>query len=343
MSENNISQLLLRNLALLSSEHALFINLPADNLLNEFAAAYPESKITTYNSNFSHFNQHQQNAQYQSFFGACYTEQTVHDLVVIYYPKAKQELLLLLAMLADKVDEKTRVIIVGEKNGGINSSSKLVADYLTNYQKYDAARHCMLYVGSYIPQQQTFKLDDWLINYQFSVNDKKINVAALPGVFSHKKLDIGTQVLLANLPTIVSGELLDFGCGAGVIACYIAAEYEKITPVLADVSALALYSAEKTLALNNIKGVVVATDSLSHINRSFDWVVTNPPFHQGLKTNYEATETFLTGINKKMRNKGQLVVVANNFLTYRPLMESAFSKVIELTNKNGFCVYHCLK
>ncbi len=49
-----------------------------------------------------------------------------------------------------------------------------------------------------------------------------LTVASLPGVFSQKKLDVGTALLLNNLPEVMQGKVLDFGCGAGgVISCFI--------------------------------------------------------------------------------------------------------------------------
>ena len=342
MSEHNISQILNRNLSLLKSNNPLFINLMADSFISEFLLSYPEAKLSCFNSNFQQFEQHNKNEQYQSFFGASYQEKKQHDLVIIQYPKAKAELSFTLSMLQACVPEQTPIIIVGEKNSGINSSKKSVDTFLTHYQKQDSARHCMLFSGLY-KELNTFIMDDWFTYYNVEINDESIKVAALPGVFSQKKLDIGTKVLLDNLPQLTPKELLDFGCGAGVIACALGKVHNACNLTLVDVSALALASATKTLELNNLTGQVIASDSLTNIKGHFDTVITNPPFHQGLKTNYQATEFFLAGIYKQIKMKGSLIVVANNFLTYQPIMAKNFSRVIEKTNQQGFLVYHCIK
>jgi len=342
MSEN-ISQILHRSLQQLNAQTPLFINLPHCDFIDEYCAVYPSAKLTCFNSNFEYFKQHKNKTTYNSFFGATYDETSKHDLVVIYYPKAKQELSFILAMLQNRIIKNATVILVGEKNSGINSSKKLVGNYIQHYQKVDSARHCMLFTGQYHNEERTFNIEQWFEHYTVNINETEIKVAALPGVFSQKKLDVGTKVLLDNLPTITLKSLLDFGCGAGVIASFIGTKYTGITLTLADVSALALVSAEKTLTLNALKGNIHATDSLSDINNQFDVVITNPPFHQGLKTNYHATESFLSGIHQQIKTKGELIVVANSFLTYKPIMLKSFTIVNEVINQQGFTVFHCKK
>ncbi len=342
MSEN-ISQILHRSLQQLDAQTPLFINLPHCSFIDEYCSVYPSAKLTCFNSNFEYFKQHQNKTTYSSFFGATYDETSKHDLVVIYYPKAKQELSFILAMLQNHVLENATVILVGEKNSGINSSKKLVDNYIQHYQKADSARHCMLFTGQYHNEERPFNIEQWFKNYTVNINETEIKVAALPGVFSQKKLDVGTKVLLDNLPVITSKNLLDFGCGAGVIASFIGTKYKDITLTLADVNALALISAEKTLTLNALQGNIHATNSLSNINNQFDLVITNPPFHQGLKTNYHATESFLSGIHQQIKTKGELIVVANSFLTYKPIMLKSFAVVNEVINQQGFTVFHCKK
>jgi 16S rRNA (guanine1207-N2)-methyltransferase len=166
-------------------------------------------------------------------------------------------------------------------------------------------------------------------------------VVALPGVFSQNGLDIGTQVLLENLPKKITGELLDFGCGAGVIASYLGKVFPEIKLHLLDVSALALYSAQATLKLNNLTGHVFPSDSLSDLKGKYDYIISNPPFHQGLKTNYQATETFLSKIKPHLKPKGQVTVVANSFLRYQPIMEEAIGRTQVLAKQKGFSLYHC--
>lgn len=343
MSANNIAQVLTRNINLLSAQRPLFINLTDEGFISTYLEQYADSKVSCFTSNYQIYNDHKKNKGYQSFFGAYYQEEETHDLIIISYPKSKAELPMLLAMLNTHVDHEARIVMVGEKTSGINSSQKVVEPYLNHYNKQDSARHCMLFSGMYQKTDKTFVLEEWFNNYSLEIGDTTLDIAALPGVFSQKKLDIGTKILLNHLPENITGKVLDFGCGAGVIGCYLAKKYHNVTLSLVDVSALALASSEKTLSLNNITAEVLPCNSMLGVSGSFDYVITNPPFHQGIKTNYQATESFLAGINKHIDPKGNLIVVANSFLNYKPIMKENFKQTKERIKKDGFTIYLCEK
>ena len=103
-----------------------------------------------------------------------------------------------------------------------------------------------------------------------------------------------------------------------------------------------MYSAQQSLALNNLNGRCFASDSLSNIETRYNTVISNPPFHQGIKTDYGATESFLTGINRHLTSDGQLLIVANSFLKYQPIMQQHFAVITNVSTKKGFTVYRAI-
>ena len=86
-------------------------------------------------------------------------------------------------------------------------------------------------------------------------------------------------------------------------------------------------------------GKCIASNCLSHIESKYDHVVSNPPFHQGVKTNYQATENFFKSVKSKIKKRGSITIVANSFLKYKPLMEVAINKTNVVDKKNGFSIY----
>jgi len=341
MYSSNINQILLRNIHVLNASMPLFINIKLDSFMQEYINTYPQSKIHTYNTNFEDHCSYKQSSHINSNFSAQYQSETKHDLVVMPFPKSKAELNFTLSMVAHATTKETIIVIVGENKSGIKSLNKATKDTLINCQKHDAARHCLLYVASLAENLPPFTLEDWYEYYSVNINSIKINVAALPGVFSQKGLDKGTKVLLENMPQIPTGKLLDFGCGAGVIASFIGKSHPEIELNLLDVNALALESAKKTLTINQLTGNVFASNSLSELKHTYDYVVSNPPFHQGLATNYNATETFLKGIKKHLTPSGHVLIVANSFLTYEPIMKAAIGNTTRLLTQQGFTIYQC--
>ena len=119
----------------------------------------------------------------------------------------------------------------------------------------------------------------------------QLEITALPGVFSQIILDVGTAVLLPYLNQVKSGKIADFGCGAGIDQRLFSQNSNPNQHIFAlDVDAFALRSTELTfqkrfkfaqLHLQPVTGFADAPKDL-------DAIVSNPPFHQGIHTNYHA-------------------------------------------------------
>lgn len=347
MSTSNISQVLLRNSELLSANTPLFINLMADGFIESYLVDNPSAKVSCHNTNFIDYLAiyNKLGTKVTSSFNSEYKSDLKHDLVIINFPKSKDELAFTFAMIAPYLLAEAKIILVGEKKGGVQSSPKLTQGFLDNCQKVDAARHCLVFAGLVNTDilNKPFNIGVWFKNYQISINNIELTIASLPGVFSQKRLDVGTALLLNNLPEVMQGNVLDFGCGAGVISCFIGKKHPTTQLSLLDVSALAITSAKKTLALNNLSGDVFASNSLSKVTEQYQHIVSNPPFHQGTKTNYQATEDFLKGINNHISRHGDITIVANSFLQYLPIMQQYIGSTKCLINKQGFSIYRSKK
>lgn len=341
MSSINVNQILSRNINILKGERPLFINLKNDGFIQEYTNLYPQAVISYYSTNYQDYSEFKSLHKIHSTFSAQYKTDKIHDIVIIAFPKSKAELNFTLSMIAQSTNENTNIIIVGENKSGIKTINKATEQTLIQCQKHDSARHCLLFTAKLSQEIPGFNLDDWYHYYSVEIEQIKITVAALPGVFSQNGLDKGTKILLEHLPAIKSGELLDFGCGAGVIATYIGKKHSEVKLNLVDVNALAIASSNKTLELNNLVGNVFASNSLSDIKNKYDVVVSNPPFHQGVATNYTATENFLKGIKSYLRSKAYVIIVANSFLKYEPIMKETIGQTSRLVTKQGFTIYKC--
>jgi len=348
MSLSNPSQVLLRNSELLIAKSPLLINLPEDGFIDAYVEIHKPDNISCFNTNFidyqaitKKYGSSSNKNNIQTKFASTYQTNTCHDLVIITFPKSKAELNFTLAMIAHCVSETTRILLVGEKKGGIQSAKKLTLNIFSCCQKVDAARHCLLFVGLFQPEKLSvvFNLQDWFKKYYITFESMELTIASLPGVFSQQKLDVGTALLLSNLPDKITGKVLDFGCGAGVISCFIGKKFNDVNLSLLDVSALALTSAQESLTLNGLSGNVFPSNSLSDVNEHYHYVVSNPPFHQGVKTHYQASEDFLAGINKQLNKQGSITIVANSFLRYQPIMEAHIGNTRVITKEKGFTIY----
>jgi 16S rRNA (guanine1207-N2)-methyltransferase len=116
-----------------------------------------------------------------------------------------------------------------------------------------------------------------------------------------------------------------------------------VTIDLVDVNAYALASAQLSLESNAIEGQIFPSNVFSHIDKKYNTLVSNPPFHFGKNTNYTAAEEFIKLAPEHLLAKGKLVIVANKFLKYEPLLEHAFSYVSCPIFTNKFKILTCVK
>jgi len=136
-----------------------------------------------------------------------------------------------------------------------------------------------------------------------------------------------------------SGDVLDIGCGAGVIGSYIQKHHPKTKLVMTDIHAMALKSAQRTLRENQLQGTVLASDVFSHVEGKFDLIISNPPFHDGIDTAYTAVNELIKQTKWHLKAGGELRIVANAFLPYPNLLDSAFGKHEVVAKSTKFKVY----
>ena len=165
-----------------------------------------------------------------------------------------------------------------------------------------------------------------------------LEVANLPGVFSAGKLDEGTKLLLDHIP-YDKNKVLDIGCGAGMIG----AIYKKKNPgadlTMSDASILAVEASKETMRKNGLDAKVVLSDVFSNVSGTFDLIVSNPPFHTGVATDYAFIERFAREAKRYLNPRGEAYVVANAFLPYQPILEKHIGPTEIVVENKKFKVY----
>jgi 16S rRNA (guanine1207-N2)-methyltransferase len=259
------------------------------------------------------------------------------DTLVYYWPKTKLEAQFQLSALLSQLTLGADIFIVGENRSGVRSVENFL-DSFGHINKIDSARRCSLYHFQ-AETQLTFNLDKWWQSYSLP---NGIAVSALPGVFSASHLDLGSELLLEALlanPELVTGRVLDLGCGAGVLSAVIGQKNPAINLNLTDVNAAALAASNATLIKNNLKGRVFASDVFSDSDGKYDLIISNPPFHDGKEINYAAAQTLISEAKKHLNPTGSLCIVANSFLPYAEWLGKAFTHHQLLLKTNKFKVY----
>ncbi|ELQ6016811.1 16S rRNA (guanine(1207)-N(2))-methyltransferase RsmC [Cronobacter sakazakii] len=258
------------------------------------------------------------------------------DTLIYYWPKNKPEAQFQLMNLLSLLPVGTDVFVVGENRSGVRSAEAMLEAYCP-LNKVDSARRCGLYHGR-LEKQPEFNADGWWGEYQ--VDD--LTIKTLPGVFSRDGLDVGSDLLLSTLSPHTKGKVLDVGCGAGVLAAVLASHSPKVRLTLCDVSAPAVEASRATLAANGFEGEVVASNVFSEIKGRFDMIISNPPFHDGMETSFEAAQTLIRSAVRHLNIGGELRIVANAFLPYPNVLDATFGNHEVLAQTGRFKVYRAV-
>lgn len=124
--------------------------------------------------------------------------------------------------------------------------------------------------------------------YHTTLFDMNFKFIADSGVFSQKGLDYGTKTLLTYLSLDGNEqEILDVGCGIGVIGIILKKKYPQLNITMSDVNLRALELAGKNASLNNVSVNIIESDLYENINQKFDVIISNPPIRAGKKIIYK--------------------------------------------------------
>jgi len=179
---------------------------------------------------------------------------------------------------------------------------------------------------------------------QWDVSEHNLTITNHANVFSSDSLDIGARLLLDNIPQSNKyTDIIDLGCGNGVIGLKAAMLNPDANITCVDESYMAVASCEANAKLNlkvpeQIHAMV--TNCLDNIQyNSADLILCNPPFHQQTTiTDHIAWQMFCDS-KQVLRAKGQLIVIGNRHLGYDEKLKRLFGNVSIIAQNKKFVVY----
>ena len=102
------------------------------------------------------------------------------------------------------------------------------------------------------------------------------------GVFSKDKIDYGTKLLLNSIDIDdMKGDVLDLGCGIGVIGITIKSKNNLVLVDMVDVNERAINLSKYNMVLNRVDTHIFISDIYSNVNKKYDYIITNPPIRAG--------------------------------------------------------------
>ena len=195
-------------------------------------------------------------------------------------------------------------------------------------------------MSQYFDNDKNIKSERKIIKFNF--DNKVFSIYSDNGVFSKDRFDYGTRVLLNSVDIDkLSGNVLDLGCGLGVVGIILGTFNKGINIDMVDINERAIDLAKNNLVFNNVKANVFVSDIYSNIDNKYDFIITNPPIRAGKNV----IRGFLLGSYDYLKDAGILYFVMRKDHGVKSMIKELSVKFnTSIVNKDkGFYVVLCTK
>jgi 16S rRNA (guanine1207-N2)-methyltransferase len=279
----------------------------------------------------------------------------VYGTVCLIAPKQKDELKFLLANACKLLQPDGLLMVAAENEIGGKTLTKIAAQFCDELQS--VSKYKSRVVWSRVSLTQSAHQWDQALA-QGSLQKNPLGFWSCPGLFSWDRLDKGTEILLQNLPFSLQGVGADFGAGFGMIGDKILSRYKSVEKLYClENDRRALQACEKNLApFNKDSDENKARVSFHHIDildpmdplwitlhQSLDFIVMNPPFHQGKAGEPALGQAFIKRAAQCLKKDGRLFFVANLHLPYEKMVEQEFEFQRVVSDTKNYKIIEAIK
>jgi 16S rRNA (guanine1207-N2)-methyltransferase len=172
-----------------------------------------------------------------------------------------------------------------------------------------------------------------------TLRGKPFQFLTASSVFSKKRVDLGTRLLIKAMALPDAGAVLDVGCGYGAVGIAAAASNPRLHVVMTDVNVRAVRLARQNAEKNKVSNIEVRCGYLYEPVKglTFNCVLSNPPVSAGMKT----VKAIITQAPKAMANKATFQMVIRSKIgakTLPSVFNETFGNCQVLARKSGYRV-----
>ncbi len=169
------------------------------------------------------------------------------------------------------------------------------------------------------------------------VNGIPLNLVSYPGLFSKKRLDLGTRVFLENLAIPNSGAVVDVGCGYGPIGIYLALANPRLLVYMLDANPLAVKASRENVERYGLseRVIVMRSDVLSSLQVKVNAIFSNPPLSKGV----DVLERLAIQSSERLEKGGYVQMVLYKGESNALKLFSKYFSVVKITkNVKGYSI-----
>jgi len=169
--------------------------------------------------------------------------------------------------------------------------------------------------------------------------DRNFEFLTASSVFSKRRIDLGTRLLIESMQLPPEGCILDIGCGYGAVGIVAAALNPNLRVVMTDVNMRAVRLARRNLEANKTWNVEVRYGHYYEPvgGLTFNCVLSNPPISAGMET----VKAIIAGAPEVLVDGGTLQMVIRSKIGVKTLPEAftdSFGNVRIVARGSGFRV-----
>lgn len=182
------------------------------------------------------------------------------------------------------------------------------------------------------------------VEFTATVRGFALSMLSDRGTFSHGQVDKGSRLLAETMQLPARGEILDLGCGWGLLSLVAA----KLSPdahiTLVDINERAASLARENLGRNNIiNAEVICGDAPVALGeREFEAIVCNPPIRAGKLQ----VHRLIKDAARRLKKNGTLWLVVRTDKGAKSLARAIspwFAQVETVAKQSAYRVFRCAK
>ncbi|WP_312125477.1 methyltransferase [Brevundimonas sp.] len=162
-----------------------------------------------------------------------------------------------------------------------------------------------------------------------------------PGIFAWDRIDTGTALLADALPAL-KGKGIDLGCGYGALATVVLRSTAVTNLSMVDLDRRAIDAAQQNVSDERASFEWADVRTLE-ADGTLDFVVSNPPFHDGGIEDKRLGQKFIRKSAELLKKGGVAWIVANRHLPYEKDLNEVFKRVTMVADQNGFKIFEAIK
>jgi 16S rRNA (guanine1207-N2)-methyltransferase/23S rRNA (guanine1835-N2)-methyltransferase len=275
------------------------------------------------------------------------------DVILYKIPKSKSLLIEQLIQIKNSVNDNC-IFIAADRAKDIHSATlKVFEKYLGTTKTSLAVKKARL-VFCQLDNTQVHRSPFptiWTLPNQSTADltSKDFIISNHANVYAREKLDIGARYFIENLPEVsADSQIIDLGCGNGVIGLSILAKQPGANIQFIDESTMAIASAEQNIKQNLPQCIdqcqFTLNDCLTGIeSNSVDLILCNPPFHQNSATTDHIAWQMFKDSHRVLKKGGELRIIGNRQLAYHIKLQRIFGNEKLIASNNKFVTQSAIK